>query len=198
MSKTMVNINICNFHKGMSTLAMWSNGPLPQGKYIKIDIYIDPVPQKSMGCLSILSNLSTCCQVISKIQKCPKLVEATLFVSHVFGLSYGYPPWLHSTVDKGSLHCSVQSPGELYMWAIKLASKNIDAHNSLFGVVCRVCEDARIKSSPYAIKTFQSEAIMIGSHKLIIKELIPNTMHQLTGSESEFIFSGFWLQLHLE
>ena len=26
----MVNINICNFHKGTSTLAMRSNGPLPQ------------------------------------------------------------------------------------------------------------------------------------------------------------------------
>jgi hypothetical protein len=26
----IVNININNFPKGMNTLAMWSNGPLPQ------------------------------------------------------------------------------------------------------------------------------------------------------------------------
>jgi hypothetical protein len=42
------------------------------------NIYIDPEPQKSMCPLSTLSNLSTWCQVISKIQKSQKLVETTL------------------------------------------------------------------------------------------------------------------------
>jgi len=44
------------------------------------NIYMDPEPQKLMGLLSILSNLSIWRQIISKIQKCPKPVKATLDV----------------------------------------------------------------------------------------------------------------------
>jgi hypothetical protein len=47
-------------------------------KLIGINIYIDLQSQKLMGHLSTLSNLSTWCQVIFKIQKCLQLVEATL------------------------------------------------------------------------------------------------------------------------
>jgi len=57
-------------------------------KYIGIDIYINPIPQKL---ISPLSTLNTWCQVIAKIQKCPKPVEATLGchrVGHAYLFKY--------------------------------------------------------------------------------------------------------------
>jgi len=45
---------------------------------IPVNFYIDTEPQRSIGPLSTLSNLSTWCQVISRILKCLKLVKAIL------------------------------------------------------------------------------------------------------------------------
>jgi hypothetical protein len=59
-------------------------------KYIGIDIYINPIPQKLISPLSTLSNLNTWCQVIPKIQKCSKLVEATLGHHRVRHVEHNY------------------------------------------------------------------------------------------------------------
>jgi len=76
-----IDIAISSFFTGwLGKMSWWQY----QFQYIlrnSENIYIDLKPQKSMGRLSTLNNRSTWCQVFSKLQKSPKLVETTLTIN---------------------------------------------------------------------------------------------------------------------
>ena len=66
--------------------------------------------------------------------------------------------------------------------------------NLLFRVVCRICEYFGIESALYTVQAPYGESMMISLDKVVIEELTPDAMHELTMAMCEYV--GFLTVAH--
>ena len=59
--------------------------------------------------------------------------------------------------------------------------------DTLFGIVSQVREYSRVKTTPYTIQAFHGESMTISIDKVIVEQLVPDTMHELAAAVCEYI-----------
>ena len=58
---------------------------------------------------------------------------------------------------------------------------------TLFRVVHRICKYLWIESAPHTIQALHGESMTISLDKVIVKKLIPDTMHELMTAMCEYV-----------